>query len=152
MCFYGKTMLTCFKNIDSINKQIENLIIKKAKASFYGNSSALAVSQELIDLSEIRLDLMELKEITETALSKVKEEDRILLKFKYFKDLPNDENFDHTSRNYFRKQVKAIDRFHKVLQDLGYDEKWFIDNYLKIPFIKGAYHKTIKEEGKKHVA
>ena len=152
MCFYGKTMLTCFNNIDSINKQIENLIIKKARASFLGNNSAFAVSQELIDLGEIRFDLMELKEVTKTALLKLKEEDRVLLEYKYFKILPNDENFDHTSRNYFRKQIRAIGRFHKVLEDLGYDEMWFIDNYLKIPFIKGAYHKTIKEEGKKHVA
>lgn len=150
MCFYGKTMLTCFKNIDSINKQIENLIIKKAKGSFYGTSSALAISQELIDLGEVRFDLMELKEVTLKALSKLKEEDKMLIEYKYFQIVPNVENFDHTSRNYFRKQVRAIDRFHKILEKLGYDEKWFFDNYLKIPFIKGAYHKTIKEEGKKH--
>ena len=147
MCYYGKTMLTCFKNIDSINKQIENLIIKKAKASFYGTRSALAVSQELIDLGEVRLDLMELKQITLTALNKLKDEDKMLIKYKYFNILPKIENFDHTSRNYFRKQVKALDRFNKALLSLGYDEKWFLDNYLKIPFIKGVYHKTIKEEG-----
>ncbi len=152
MCFYGKTMLACYKNIDSINKQIENLIIKKAKASFYGTTSALSVSQELIDLGEVRLDLMELKEVTLLALSKLNSEDKMLLEYKYLSVVPSDENFDHTSRNYFRKQVRAINRYHSVLESLGYDEKWFLDNYLKIPFIKGAYHKTIKEEGKKHVA
>ena len=145
MCYFGKTMLTCFKNIDSINKQIENLIIKKAKASFFGGASALAVSQELIDLGEVRLDLIELKEITQEALSKLKLEDKMLLEFKYFNVVPNIENFDHTSRNYFRKQVKAIERFNKILEGLGYDEKWFLDNYLKIPFIKGVYYKTIKD-------
>ena len=76
----------------------------------------------------------------------------MLLEYKYFNVVPEIENFDHTSRNYFRKQVRAIDRFNKMLESLGYDEKWFLDCYLKIPFIKGVYHKTIKEEGKKHVA
>ena len=150
MCFYGKTMLTCFKHIDSINNQIENLIIKKAKGSFYGTTSALDVANELIDLGEVRLDLMELKEVTEIALSKLSAEDKMLLEYKYFNLLPSIEDFDHTSRNYFRKQVRAIGRFNKALESLGYDEEWFLDNYLKIPFIKGAYHKTINEEGKKH--
>ena len=35
------------------------------------------------------------------------------------------------------------------IDDGNYTET-VVDNYLKIPFIKGAYHKTIKEEGKKH--
>mgnify|MGYP003289748508 CR=1 FL=1 len=151
MCFYGKTMLACYNNIDSINKQIENLIIKKAKNSFYGCNSALAIAEELINLGEVRLDLMELKDITLQALSKMKDEDRILLEYKYFKIIPNIENFDHTSRNYFRKQVRAILRFHNVLEKMGFTEKWFFDKYLKIAFIKGAYQKTLKEEGKKYV-
>ena len=147
---YGKTILSCFKNIDSIVKQIENLIVKKAKASFYGQNSALSVCEELIALSEVRLDLLELKDLTETAISKLKTDDANLIKFKYFNILPNIDNFDHTSRNYFRKQVRAIEKFHKILESLGLTEQAFFDKYLKIAFIKGAYQKTLKEEGKKH--
>ena len=94
---------------------------------------------------------MELKEIILKGLSFLKEEYRILLEYKYFKIIPNIENFDNKSRNYFRKQVRAIDKFHEALIELGYDEKWFFDNYLKIAFINGLYQKTLKEEGKKHV-
>ena len=108
-------------------------------------------AEELINLGEVRLDLMELKDVTLKALSKMNSEDRTLLEFKYLKIIPNIENFDHTSRNYFRKQVRAILRFHKVLEKMGFTEKWFFDKYLKIAFIKGAYYKTLKEEGKKHV-
>ncbi len=150
MCFYGKAMLTSYNNLDSVIKQIENLIIKKAKASFYNLNSTLALSNELISLGEVRLDLIELKEVIDETLSKLNEEDRVLLEYKYFNVVPNIENFDHTSRNYFRKQIKAINRFNLKLQSLGYTENWFFNKYLKIAFINGAYQKAVSEEGKKH--
>lgn len=151
MCFYGKAMLTSYKNLDSVIKQIENLIVKKAKGSFYNLGSTVTLSNELITLGEVRLDLIELKEVIEETLSKINEEDRVLLEYKYFKIIPNIENFDHTSRNYFRKQVKAINRFNLKLQSLGYTEEWFFKKYIKIAFINGAYQKAVSEEGKKHV-
>ena len=149
MCFYGKAMLNSYKGLDSVIKQIENLIVKKARGSFYSLNSTITLSNELISLSEVRLDLIELKEVVEEALSKINNEDRILLEYKYFNIIPKDENFDHTSRNYFRKQIKAINRFNLKLQSLGYTEEWFFKKYLKIAFINGAYQKAVSEEGKK---
>ena len=55
------------------------------------------------------------------------------------------------SYKWFNPSAKCIVVSEEPLpKDMGYDENWFLDNYLKIPFIKGVYHKTIKEEGKKH--
>ena len=61
------------------------------------------------------------------------------------------EDFDHTSRNYFRKQVRALKRFALKLSSSGYNEEWFQNKYLKIAFISSIYQKTLLEEGKKHV-
>ena len=78
------------------------------------------------------------------------EVDKTLIYYKYFGILPKDEDFDLKSRNYFRKQNKAIERFDNALKSKGYDEEWFFKKYLKISFIAGIYQKMILEEGKKH--
>ena len=39
MNYHGKTMLTCYKKIDKLVIQIENLIKKRVKGSFYDFSS-----------------------------------------------------------------------------------------------------------------
>ena len=150
MNYHGKTMLTCYKKIDKLVLQIENLIKKRVKDSFYDFSSTYTQAERVLKLNEVRLDLIELKLITKEALDSLSEVDKILISYKYFGVMPKDEDFDLKSRNYFRKQNKAIERFNSALKQKGYDEEWFLSKYFKIAFIAGAYQKTVLEEGKKH--
>lgn len=149
MCYHGKTMLTCYTLLDSFVEQIENLIKKKAKNSFYNYSSTLVEAENLIRLAGVREDLLELKEITKETLENMPESDRVLICYKYFGIMPSDD-VDISSRNYFRKQNKAINLFNSKLMAKGFTEDWFKDKYLKIAFISGVYKKMISEEGKKH--
>ena len=152
MNYHGKTMLTCYKKLDKLVLQIENLIKKRVKDSFYDYSSTYMQAEKVLQLNEVRLDLMELKAITKEALESLSEVDRTLICYKYFGITPKDEDFDLKSRNYFRKQNKAIERFNNALKSKGFDEEWFLNKYLKISFIAGVYNKMILEEGKKHSA
>lgn len=151
MNYHGKTMLTCYKKIDKLVLQIECLIKKRVRSSFYDYSSAYSQAEKLLSLNEVRMNLIELKSITKEALDSLSEIDRTLIKYKYFGILPDDKDFDFKSRNYFRKQNKAIERFNLALKEKGFDEDWFVNKYLKISFIAGVYNKMILEEGKKHV-
>ena len=151
MNYTGKTILSCYYSIDKVIVQIENVIKKKAKNSFYDSSSTEKQAEKILQLVEIRKDLFELKLICEMAFSKLSEYDKILISYKYFGIKPSDENFDLKSRNYFRKQIKALDNFNKILVKSGYDSEWFKNKYLKIAYIAGIYQKAILEEGKKHV-
>ncbi len=151
MSYHGKTMLSCYRTLDKVVTQIENLIKKRVKNSFFDYSSTFMQAEKLIELSDIRLDLIELKNITKDALESLTEDDRTLICYKYFGILPKDKNFDLKSRNYFRKQHKAIEKFDGILKSKGYDEKWFISKYLKISYIASIYKKMIEEQGKKHV-
>ena len=148
---YAKTILSSYNQISGIITQIENVIQKRAKNSFYLRCDTTQLANELLSLGEIRKDLIELECIADDILSKIKPEDKTLILYKYMGVVPEDENFDHTSRNYFRKQIKALERFTNKLVSEGYDEEWFKNKYLKIAFISGVYNKTLLEEGKKHV-
>ncbi len=150
MSYYQKTILTCYNSLSSMIEQIENVIKKRARNSFYDFQSAEIIANKILALCNVRFDLIDLKEKTENCLGKLNEEDRTLIEYKYFQIIPDDENFDHTSRNYFRKQIRALNRFSKILLSQGITEEWFIDKYMKISFISSLYNKVIKEEGKKH--
>ena len=151
MLSYAKTILSSYNQLEGVITQIENVIEHRARNSFYSRLDTVKLAEQLLALGEIRKDLILLKEIADKVLEKIKDEDRVLIAYKYFGVIPSDENFDHTSRNYFRKQVKALERFAKKLETLGYDKEWFQNKYLKIAFIAGVYKKTLNEEGKKHV-
>ncbi len=151
MSYHGKTMLSCYRTLDKVVTQIENLIKKRVKNSFFDYTSALQQAEKIISLTQIKEDLVELKTITSEAFDSLTSEDKTLIAYKYFGVLPEDKEFDLKSRNYFRKQNKAIEKFDGILKGKGYDEAWFNSKYLKIAYISGIYNKMIKESGKKHV-
>jgi hypothetical protein len=148
---FGKTILSAYPMLYGYVTQIEEVIKRRARNSFYARCDVVGLSEELLSLGEIRKDLIELKLIVEEVLSLIKPYDRVLLSYKYFGIAPQEEGFDLTSRNYFRRQIKALKNFSDTLVSRGYDEEWFRNKYLKIAFISGIYQRTILEQGKKHV-
>ena len=152
MELYAKTILSCFMMLEKIVNQIENLIKTRARNSFYDYSSTLKQSDKILKLCNVRIDLLELKEIAQDVLNSLNYDEKTLISYKYFGILPKDKNYDLTSRNYFRKQVKALKKFSLILKGKGYNEDWFINKYMPISFISGTYTKVLNEQGKKLVA
>lgn len=150
MNYYEKTCLTCFPTLDVMVLQIENLIKKNAKNSFF-MQGAEKIAERIISLNEARIDLIELKGFVKRAYEQLDALDKELIGYKYFGNEPKCKNFDHTSRNYFRRQVRALKVFSKKLKSVGLDENYFMARYAKIAFINETYKRIIKEEGKKHV-
>ncbi len=148
---FGKTILSAYPMLNGYVTQIEEVIKKRARNSFYARCDVVSLSEQLLSLGEIRKDLIELKLLVEEVLSIIKPYDRVLLSYKYFGITPEDDNFDLTSRNYFRRQIRALKNFSDALVSKGYDREWFEKKYLKIAFISGIYQKTLLEQGKKHV-
>ena len=148
MCNYAKTALTCYNAITPLINSIESVIKKKAKNSARNYSSCEKLADEIAKLIQVRLYLFDLKSLINEALSKLKPYDAILIKYKYFGIKPSGE-FDHTSRNYFRKQIKALSNFTLNFQEIGVSEEWFQEKYLTIPFILNVHKKILKSEGKR---
>ncbi len=148
---FGKTILSAYPMLLGYVTQIEEIIKKRARNSFYARVDVVNLSEQLLTLGEIRKDLIELKLIVEEILSLIKPYDRVLLCYKYFGIMPEDSDFDLTSRNYFRRQIRALKNFSDMLVSKGYNQEWFEKKYLKIAFISGIYQKTLLEQGKKHI-
>ena len=101
MYYYEKTILTCYKSITPITNQLENLIVKKAKNSFYDYTPCKQLAENLLKFVNARLDLLELKFLTDEAIKKLNEEDKILIEYKYFKN-------KYLNINYINNVYKII--------------------------------------------
>ncbi len=67
----------------------------------------------------------------------------IYFEYKYFKRKPKKyfENFDASSRAYFRKQIKLLNSLSHHLKANGIDEVWFNQMVLPIDFMNELYHR-----------
>lgn len=133
---YAKSILYLYKDVDKLIDQIDELVEKKALSSMYDLSPCQDICESILNLTEQKDAIITLKLKTEDALSKFTDEDLIYLEYKYFRkaDKERYKNLDYTSRAYFRKQIKLVEKFALRLEKKGVNDEWFNKNCLSINF------------------
>ncbi len=142
---WAKTILKSYRYLeriaDAIDRMIENrgLYSMNQNSNNYFYTNIWSVSEKLIELSERKIKLINLKILTEQALSKCGKDYANLLISKYINNNSNEkiiEKYKLSTRTFFRKIERAEQRFENVLELLGFDnenlneflrdEKWII--------------------------
>ena len=155
---WGKTTLTTYPYLIKIADAIDRMIERRALNSFYVSGSNYLsnniydLANKLIDLSERKVTLINLKVLVESALKKCDRESAKLLIAKYMSKKKTAEicdMFKLSTRTYFRKIKEAEDKFSKQLDLQGYNA-FKLDNMLKnenwILDVKRTYEKTDSRE------
>ncbi len=152
---WAKTLLSSYRFLERIAGAIDKIIEKKALSSSQVSLSnivtnnTLVLADQIIDLSERKIKLINLKILIQNALGKMdKSQARILIK-KYIEKNSVDQILDSMSlsrRTYFRKVSEAESAFEAVCASLGYpynkldvylqSEKWILE-------IKNSYEKNL---------
>lgn len=148
---WTKTILSVYRYLERICGAIDKIVMKSALGScnivgqsfFYNN--VYSISQKIIDLSERKVSLINLKILTEEVLEKISKNDAKLLIKKYFdgekcREIAQD--MDISMRTLFRKLESAQTSFSKNLKLKGYDdekifqmlknEKWIVNVYERL--------------------
>ena len=134
---------------------IDRMVEKKALSSFHVTSSNFStnnvydLANKLIDLSQRKIVLINLKVLVENALKNCPRDEAKLLIAKYIvrkKSADICKMFNLPLRTYFRKVSEAECRFEKELHRLGYsasklqeflkDETWIMDTKEKFEHSK----------------
>lgn len=145
---WAKTTLSVYRYLERICEAIDKLVEKRAMASFYVSSSCFAqnsvmsVANAIINLTERKKTLINLKVLTEKCLENCDEEYAQILIEKYIdgdKFLAIMSRHGYAERTYFRKLSSAESQFTYNMSKLGYSEeklssflageKWIIDVY-----------------------
>lgn len=136
---WAKTILSVYRYLEKMANAIDKIVQTKALNSFFVSgancayNNALTISQDIINLTERKVSLINLKVITEKALELTKPEYARLLILNYIEKRTCYECSDSLKislRTYFRKMPLALKSFGSALIRLGFDEK-YIENLLK---------------------
>lgn len=148
---WTKTLLSVYRYLERIAGAIDKIVRKSALAScdisgknFYYNN-VFSISQKIIDLSQRKVTIINLKVLIEDVLKTMREKDAQILIERYFdstkcKDIALSKGL--SMRTVFRRLESAEQSFTNVLRSKGYcqsklntflkDENWIKNTYLKI--------------------
>ena len=148
---WARTILSVYRYLERIAGAIDKIIMQKALSSAnicgqnYYQNNVYTLSQNLIDLSERKVTLINLKILTENTLSKIDKDDANILIEKFFdgvksKDIASRHEF--SMRTVFRRIDSAVQKFAKTLSMQGYgdlalqnmlkDENWILCVYNRL--------------------
>lgn len=143
-----KTVLYSYPSFDGVLDGIEKLAYFKAVTSYTDCNKTLKQADKILLLNNQADRIRYLKSIVNGVLSQLLPEERDLIEYKYFR-YKKPEDFDYTSRKYFRKQLKLEKKLDKIAQKKGFDEDWFDENFSDIYFLKVKFNKlkNLEEKG-----
>lgn len=135
---WAKTILKSYRYLERIAGAIDRMVENRGLFSinmnsdnyYYNNISSVA--DKIIELSERKIKLINLKILTEKALTKCGREPANLLISKYINGKSNDEIMTKNNfppRTFFRKIEKAEAKFEKVLECMGFSYE-YLEKYL----------------------
>ncbi len=155
---WGKTLLSVYRYLERIADAIDNIIEKKAvqTSSMLGSDAlthnTLALANKIIDLSERKVKLINIKLLIEKALSSMDEKGAKILILKYFDNLPCEEilkTLNLSRRTYFRRIGEMEGAFEAQCAMFGFPMER-LDSYLAseswIVSVKEKFLKSNKDE------
>ncbi len=147
----AKTILMVYRYLDRIADAIDRLVERRALNSFYmsgfgcKDNNISNVAQYIIDLSDRKVKLINLKVLTEMALENCPILHSQILIEKYMdndKTLVIASRHNLSERTYFRRLNQALSNFSTTLEKLGFSEnklleyisseKWIIEVYNRL--------------------
>lgn len=122
---WARTILTSYRFLERITGALDQIIEKKALASSWatGVDGTLEVTDKIIELSERKVKLINLKLLTEGALQKMNEKDAQILIARYFDNLAPEEimqRYSISRRSFFRHVQDGEAAFELACATLGY--------------------------------
>ncbi len=157
MEIWSKTILSVYRYLDNIANAIDNLVRKKCiNSSFYlsgRNSDAYLCTSKIIALTERKVQLINLKVITEQTLMQLNPTERKILTLFYLdgvasKDIAN--LLGISIRSYFRKKAQAVTNFARKLKVGGYTDAKLHDMFKGELWLNNMYLRTMdcEQQGK----
>ena len=142
---FSKTLLNIYNSLDAVCERMDKMVESKAMAGalgFGGGKNSLELFNNLIDLSQRKINLVNLKLRIENALASLKEKQAKVLILKYIDGLTFKQIATLTGqsiRNCFRVCEQGIESFSKLIKCEGLteekientytDEKWIFQIY-----------------------
>lgn len=132
---YAKILLSAYPYLDGVIKQEGENYLRRCYNSAYFFSPTDDFCSKLISLYQDREKLIVLKNKLDVLFSRLSDEERDLLRFKFAGRMP-EKKFSFSTRTYFRKQIKLLKKVEEYLNYLNITEEVFKKEYSKMEYFK----------------
>lgn len=153
MNIWSKTILSVYRYLENISNAIDNLVRKKCiYSSFYNcgrNTNTYDYTNKILELTERKVQLINLKVITEDILMELKPVERKILTLYYVDGIKNKELAEllgMSIRTLFRKKMLAINSFDKILKLKGYTDAKLSNMFSGEKWLNNIYVRTLNSE------
>jgi len=146
---YIKTLLYSYP---CFSKQIKNIEDKSIKIGLNSsNYKTMETVERMINLFKEKMCYIKLEHIISLVLSRLSPEYINLLKYKYFRNYSSDLviDFDYTSREYYRKQVRILKYFSRSFDLCNLTNEFFETECLQFNFIRSML--VVTEDHNKNI-
>ena len=140
---YAEVLLLAYPDLDRMIENEKVGYLERCYQSAYFFEPCDKFAEKLMEKLEIRNRLIDLKSKLDCLYSRLDDEEKALIKFKYCGVLPENK-FDFSLRTYFRKQIKLLDKIKEYLTYLNVTEEVFKRDYSKL-----IYFEVLKEVAEK---
>lgn len=159
MDVYTKTLLSSYRYLERMANAIDKIVYSRAINSFYVSGNNLSfnsvekVSEDILALTDRKVNLINLKLIIDQAFKKVSGKSASLLICVFIENKNCYESCDALQislRTFFRRQNQAVESFSKALLQLGYNSNKFEKMLKNENWIKEIKSKFLKNEDSKY--
>ena len=144
---YAKILLSAYPNLNRVIKTENDNYMRRCFNSAYFCEPAEVFTTSLIDMMESRRKLIDLKNKLDLLFSRLSDEEKALIMFKYAGIMPKNK-FNFSLRTYFRKQKKLLAKIETYLKYLNITEDVFKKQYMHIRYFN-VLADTVKESKRK---
>ena len=135
---YAKCFLYAYTNLEDLCAQIDEIVLKRALSSISDTSPAFEQYQRILDYTEQKKLYINVKLIVSEALKSFTQDEINCIEYKYFmnKQIKKGNDFDTSSRAYFRRQSKLAEKFASVLEGMGINDDFYVNTCMKTNFFR----------------
>jgi hypothetical protein len=144
---YAKVLLSAYPNLARVIKTENDNYMRRCYNSAYFSEPTETFTTALIDMMEKRRKLIDLKEKLDLLFSRLTEEEKALIMFKYAGVMPKNK-FEFSLRTYFRKQKKLLKKIETYLNYLNITEDVFKERYMDVRYFN-VLSDTVNESRRK---
>ena len=145
---WARTILNVYNNIEKYILKIDSLI---NNVSLMPELRVDDVTKRIIELSDRKVALINLKIVVETLIANCKQKYLRFLSLRYIQKLTMEEISEHLKiceRTCYRLYSEALDNFILNMKYYGYTSKWLYENLKEEKWILHEFYKEYKKQEK----
>ena len=140
---YVKILLSAYPNLDKVIRTEGENYLRRCFNSAFFLEPCDKFSEKLLSLYARREKIIVLKNKLDVLFSRLSDEEKAMLNFKFAGILPKTK-FTFSTRTYFRRQIKLMKKIEEYLGFLNLTEETFKKDYADIWFFK-SLGQSVKE-------